>query len=34
MKKSPMELKKAYEKLCADYPDSAWAKRAAPYRLI
>jgi TolA-binding protein len=28
------ELKKAYETLLTDYPDSSWAKRAAPYRLI
>jgi hypothetical protein len=34
MKNNPLELKTAYEKLLADYPDSSWAKRAAPYRLI
>ncbi|MFO8091024.1 MAG: tetratricopeptide repeat protein [Desulfatiglandaceae bacterium] len=27
-------LKKAYEKLKAAYPESEWAKRAAPYRLL
>lgn len=27
-------LKEAYEKLASDYPDSTWAKRAAPYRLL
>jgi len=27
-------LKKAYEKLQADYPSSEWTKRAAPYRLL
>jgi hypothetical protein len=30
----PKSLKKAYEKLQADYPDSSWTKRAYPYRLL
>lgn len=30
----PKKLKAAYEKLRADYPGSAWTKRAYPYRLI
>jgi len=34
MKNDPVQLKQAYEKLTADYPDSPWTKRAAPYRLI
>jgi hypothetical protein len=27
-------LKKAYEKLAKDYPQSEWVKRALPYRLL
>jgi tetratricopeptide (TPR) repeat protein len=27
-------LREAYDTLTADFPDSEWAKRAAPYRLI
>ncbi|MCF8084426.1 MAG: hypothetical protein K9M96_15145 [Deltaproteobacteria bacterium] len=27
-------LKQAYERLQADYPESEWAKRSAPYRLL
>ena len=34
MKNDPSELKKAYERLISDYPDTVWAKRAAPYRLL
>lgn len=34
MKKNPMELKKAYEKLLTNHPDSSWTKRAAPYQCI
>lgn len=30
----PSYLKKAYEKLAAEYKESEWAKRALPYRLI
>ncbi len=30
----PKPLKAAYEKLAAVYPDSPWAKRALPYRLL
>ncbi|MBW1758949.1 MAG: tetratricopeptide repeat protein [Deltaproteobacteria bacterium] len=30
----PEPLKKAYEKLQADYSDSEWTKRAYPYRLL
>jgi tetratricopeptide (TPR) repeat protein len=30
----PKKLREAYEKLKAEYPDSEWAKRAYPYRLI
>lgn len=33
-KNEPRALKEAYEKLNMEYPDSEWAKRAAPYRLI
>jgi tetratricopeptide (TPR) repeat protein len=32
--KDPKPLKAAYEKLHAEYPDSEWAARALPYRLI
>lgn len=32
--KNPAKLKEAYEKLLSNYPDSAWAKRAQPYRLL
>jgi len=32
--KQPSHLKDAYEKLIAEYPESEWADRAAPYRLI
>lgn len=28
------ELKNAYEKLVSEHPESSWAKRATPYRLI
>lgn len=28
------QLKEAYEQLTAKYPQSAWAKRAQPYRLL
>lgn len=31
---NPGKLKEAYEKLLSDYPDSAWTKRAQPYRLL
>lgn len=31
---SPEPLKEAYEKLNAEYPQSEWAKRALPYRLL
>ena len=34
MKHDPKELKRAYERLVAEYPNSAWTKRAVPYRLI
>jgi len=34
MKNAPNELKKAYERLLTDFPDTVWAKRAAPYRLL
>lgn len=34
MKNDPSELKKAYENLSKDYPETVWAKRAAPYRLL
>ena len=34
MKNDPSELKKAYERLVTDFPDTVWAKRAAPYRLL
>ncbi len=34
LKDDPNELKKAYEKLTTDFPDSTWARRAAPYRLL
>ncbi|MHB8764919.1 MAG: hypothetical protein ACYDA8_11380 [Deferrisomatales bacterium] len=30
----PKPLKAAYEALAARYPDSVWAKRALPYRLL
>lgn len=30
----PKALKKAYEKLVADYPGSEWTKRAQPYSMI
>jgi len=30
----PGKLKQAYEKLLKDYPNSAWTKRAQPYRLL
>jgi len=30
----PMPLKEAYEDLRSQYPDSEWAKRAYPYRLL
>ncbi len=30
----PKPLKDAYEKLNAEYPQSEWAKRALPYRLL
>lgn len=30
----PKPLRGAYERLSHDYPDSEWAKRAYPYRLI
>jgi hypothetical protein len=30
----PKPLKAAYEALAAQYPDSVWAKRAYPYRLL
>ncbi|MFC1835233.1 tetratricopeptide repeat protein [Thermodesulfobacteriota bacterium] len=30
----PTPLKEAYEKLILEYPESEWAKRAYPYRLI
>lgn len=30
----PGKLKDAYEKLLKDYPESAWTKRAYPYRLL
>jgi hypothetical protein len=33
-KNDPGQLKKAYERLEADYPNSTWAKRAYPYRLL
>lgn len=33
-KNDPKPLKEAYEKLRADYPESEWAKRAYPYRLL
>jgi tetratricopeptide (TPR) repeat protein len=32
--KDPKPLKAAYEKLHAEYPDSEWAARALPYRLL
>jgi tetratricopeptide (TPR) repeat protein len=32
--KDPKPLKEAYEKLHAEYPESEWAARALPYRLI
>lgn len=32
--KSAQPLKLAYEKLTADYPNSEWTQRAAPYRLL
>ncbi len=32
--KNPAKLKEAYKKLLSDYPDSAWTKRAQPYRLL
>ncbi len=31
---NPKPLKEAYEKLQAEYPESEWAKRAYPYRLL
>ncbi|GAB6190776.1 tetratricopeptide repeat protein [Desulfocastanea catecholica] len=31
---NPGKLKEAYEKLLSNYPDSAWTKRAQPYRLL
>jgi hypothetical protein len=34
MKNDPGELKKAYERLVTEFPDTFWAKRAAPYRLL
>lgn len=30
----PKPLKEAYETLSGEYPDSEWAKRAYPYRLL
>jgi hypothetical protein len=30
----PKPLRASYDKLAAEYPDSEWAKRAYPYRLI
>ncbi len=30
----PSHLKEAYEKLVSRYPDSEWADRAAPYKLL
>ncbi|RJR39536.1 MAG: hypothetical protein C4576_21570 [Desulfobacteraceae bacterium] len=30
----PKPLKQAYEKLQKEYPESEWAKRALPYRLL
>lgn len=33
-KNDPKPLKEACEKLRADYPESEWAKRAYPYRLL
>ncbi len=33
-KNDPNRLKIAYEKLLNDFPDSSWAKRAEPYRLL
>lgn len=32
--KTAQPLKAAYEKLAADYPNSEWTQRAAPYRLL
>lgn len=34
MKNDPSELKKAYEHLSTDFPNTVWAKRASPYRLL
>ena len=34
MKNDPSELKKVCERLLTDFPDTAWAKWAAPYRLL
>ncbi len=31
---NPRALREAYEKLNAEFPDSEWAKKAYPYRLI
>lgn len=31
---NPAPLKQAYERLAKEYPESEWAKRALPYRLI
>ncbi len=30
----PVHLRKAFDKLSAEYPDNEWTKRAFPYRLI
>lgn len=32
--KNPQPLRQAYDKLMAEYPQSEWARRAHPYRLI
>ena len=34
MHNDPSQLKKAYERLLSDFPESPWTKRAYPYRLI
>jgi tetratricopeptide (TPR) repeat protein len=34
MKSDPSQLKKAYEQLLSEFPESPWTKRAYPYRLI
>ena len=31
---NPAPLKKAYEKLHEEFPESEWTKRASPYRLL